>query len=61
MPLDKSGVYRFYVPLSMRPGLKLIQRRKEESAALSEMLRESLRAYMAQRAVDLEQAKKGTP
>lgn len=59
MPLDKSGVYRFYVPLSMRPGLKLIQRRKEESAALSEMLRESLRAYMAKRSAEVEQAKKG--
>lgn len=61
MSLERSGMFRFYVPVSMRDGLKPFLKRQSERDAVSAMLRESLRAYMAQRAVDLEQAKKGTP
>ena len=59
MSLEPTGMYRFYVPVSMRDGLKPFLRRREERDAVSAMLRESLRAYMAKRSAEVEQAKKG--
>ena len=57
MSLESTGMYRFYVPVSMRDGLKPFLRRKVERDAVSAMLRESLRAYIAQRAREVKLAK----